>query len=282
MLRENVYVVYGGAANAGFVIGSDAVIVIDPQRTPPEAEAQIAEIAKVTDKPIRTLVITHSDPDHVGGLPAYDREVEVIAHENTVATINIAAKDGGGGTFFGPLYRRLAVGDFIDRTISDSECLVVGEVPIQIRFIAPAHSSGDLVAYFPDQRIVFAGDIVLTNYGPFPIIHIGGSSQGWIEAMEAILALDADTIVPGHGPIVSRRELEARLKAAEERRAAIKTMIADGKTLEQIDEALPPEIGNPLFPSYNQSVFDELTRGYPEAIPPWDNVVGWEEPAQAE
>ena len=79
--------------------------------------------------------------------------------------------------------------------------MVLNGVRMVLMYVAPAHTSGDLFVYLPDQKIVFAGDIHLTNSGRFPVIKIGGSSLGWIASMKAMLALDADTYVPGHGPI---------------------------------------------------------------------------------
>lgn len=274
IVRDNVYRVEGGTANAGFVVGRDGVIVIDPQRTPLEGAAQIALIHKITDKPIRTIIVTHGDPDHVGGLPAYAADATVIMHENTRTQIVAAAADSAnGGPLFGPMYRDLAAHHLPARTIASSESIQIAGVPIQLIYIAPAHSSGDLMVYLPRQKVVFAGDVVLTRFGPFPIIHLGGSSQGWIETFKAMLALDAAVVVPGHGAIEARPKLEQRLRDGEQRRAQIKASVEAGKSLAAIDAVLAPEIGNPIFPGFNTTTYDELTKGYPEARPPWDSVV---------
>ncbi len=272
-LRGAAYIVEGGTANAGFVIGKDGVIVIDPQRTEEEAKTQIAAIAAITDKPIKTIIVSHSDPDHLGGLPAYSAEAEVITHENTLATIKAAVADAAhGGPFFGPLYQRIASGFLPDRTISASEASQFSGVAVQLLFIAPAHSSGDIAVFLPKEKIVYGGDIILTSFGRFPIIHVGGSSAGWIQSMKAILALDANIFVPGHGKMETRAQLEKRLAAVIERRAAIKTMIERGASFEEINAALPPEIVNTTFPSFNESTYDELTKGWPASVAPWANI----------
>lgn len=272
-IRKNIYEIEGGTANAGFVIGDAGVIVIDPQRTPAEGAAQIALIRSITAKPIRTVIVTHGDPDHVGGLPAYPADTNVIMHENTRAQILASAADAAnGGPLFGPMYRNLAAIRLPIRTVGFSEASRMAGVPVELKYFAPAHSSGDLMVYLPNQKVLFAGDVVLTKFGPFPIIHLGGSSQGWIESMKALLRLDADVVIPGHGPIETRERLEGRLRDVERRRAQIKEMIEAGNSLAEIDAALPPEVGNPTFPSFNSTTYDELTKGYPPASPPWDSV----------
>lgn len=271
-MSAGVYWVTGGTANTGFVVGPDGVVVIDAQRTPPEGAAQVALIAKTAPKPIVAILLTHADPDHVGGLPAYPAGVRIVMQENARAQILAAAADEHGGPLFGPMYKDLAANHLPDHTVAAAERTTIAGTPVHMFRLAEAHTSGDLVVHFPRQKVVFAGDIVLTDQGRFPIIHVGGSSLGWIASMKAILALDADVIVPGHGPIESRARLEARLKDAAARRDAIRKMVEAGQSLEEIDAALPPEIANPRFPSFNRTTYDELTKGYPEQAPPWDSL----------
>lgn len=271
-LGQHSYIVEGGTSNAAFIVGDKGVILIDAQRTEPEAKAEMKLISSVTQKPITTAILTHSDPDHIGGLPAYPGKLTVIAQENTKATIVASAADAAnGGPFFGPIYTRIANGYLPTTTVAGDENVTIDGVRMQF-FHAFAHSSGDLFVYLPDRKIVFAGDIVLTDKGRFPIIHLGGSSLGWIEAMRTILALDADVIVPGHGPVESAAQLRGRLADAEKRRADIKAMIDAGKSWKDIAAALPEQTEVPVFPSYTWTTYQELIRGYPEAVPPWANM----------
>jgi glyoxylase-like metal-dependent hydrolase (beta-lactamase superfamily II) len=271
-LGDGAYAVTGGIANAGFVVGPDGVVVIDAQRTPPEGAAQQGLIAGITPRPITAILLTHADPDHVGGLPVYPADARIIMHENARAQIVAAAKADDGGPFFGPLYKEVAASRLPHQTIAARSRMTLAGTMVEILHPAPGHSSGDLIVYFPEQGIVFGGDIVLTDQGRFPSIRKGGSSQGWITSMKAILALDAKVIVPGHGPVVPRTQLETRLRDAEERRAAVKQMVEAGKSLGEIDCALPPETVNPRFPSFNRTTYDELVKGYPEQVPPWHSL----------
>ena len=161
---------------------------------------------------------------------------------------------------WGPVYRSLL--DFPPtKTIGSTEAVVLGGTRMVLMYVAPAHSAGDLIVYLPEQKIVFAGDIITTNTGPMPIIHYatGGSSLGWIAAMKAMLALDAEVYVPGHGAIATREKLQGWVREVEERRARIKSMVDAKKTLDEVKEALAEPGGSPMFPTFAETTYDELT-----------------------
>ena len=139
--------------------------------------------------------------------------------------------------------------------------------------VAPAHTSGDLIVYLPAQKIVFGGDIILTNTGRFPVIHFGGSSLGWIESMKAILALDADSYVSGHGPMFTKAQRQAQLRDVEQRRADVKALVDQKKSMAEVEQALPEPGANAMFLTFTQTVYKELTGGYPPASPPWTNLI---------
>ncbi|WP_206244660.1 MBL fold metallo-hydrolase [Novosphingobium terrae] len=273
-IASGVYWVEGGTSNTGFAVGTTGVVAIDAQQTAEAVQAVQAEIAKITPRRVDTLIITHSDPDHVGGIPSYPPATQIIEQENTRATILATAADTSGAPPMVALYKQLAKAPNPTRLVADSEHATIDGLRVELIHVAPGHSAGDLIIYLPDQKVVFAGDVVTTNTGQFPVIHLGGSSLGWIAAMKAILALDARVIVPGHGAVESREQLTARLKAAEQRRDAVKAMIAQGKSLDEIKQALPETGGNPMFPGFDETTYNELTKGYPgTAVAPWHNII---------
>jgi cyclase len=138
-------------------------------------------------------------------------------------------------------------------------------VKFELLHWAPAHTSGDLVIYLPTEKIVFTGDIIAAQR-PDPLIHLEkhGSSEGWITTTKGIVALDADTFVPGHGDVQTKSDIETRLKNTEAKRAKIKELVAQGKSLDEIRVAVgdpPPAQGGrgPVFPSFTETVYKELT-----------------------
>ena len=263
-LRQGSYWVEGGASNTAFLIGPRGVVILDAQIKVGDANAELAEIGKLTHNPADAVIVSHSDPGNVGGLPAFPRGIPIIAQENVRSTIERvnAGTDAEYPAPLLPLYRGLV--DFPPtRTVGGTETLELDGFKLVLMHIAPAHTGSDLAVYLPAQKWVFAGDIINTNLGAYPIIHRSGSSLGWIATMQALLALDADTYVPGHGPIQSKDWLRSHLQQTEQRREQIKTLFEAHKTLDKIKQALPETVVDPRFPSFAQTVYEELAQGYP-------------------
>ena len=271
-LRGGAYWVEGGTSNTGFIVGDKGVIVIDAQASPEGAQKALAEIAKVTPKAADTIIVTHADPDHVGGLSGYPNKPTIIEHENTRSEIAVSADDPKAPPPYIPMYKRLAADLQPSRVISDTETTTLDGVKLVLIHVAPAHTSGDIMIFVPSKKIVYGGDVITTNIGRFPVIHFGGSSQGWIDSMKAILALDADLYVSGHGGMETKAQLQARLRDAEERREQVKTLVMQSKSLAEVEQALPDTPAGP-FATYTETVYKELTQGYPPASPPWTNLV---------
>ena len=258
-LSSNVYWVEGGGGNSGIIVGDHGVIVVDAKMTAAGGKELLEDVAKVTPKPVTTVILTHSDVDHIGGLVSFPAGLTIIAHENDLREQEEALQQGGRGA---PSADRLP-----NKIVSsDKEDLVIDGVKIELLHWAPAHTSGDLVVLLPAQKIAFTGDIIATTFHG-PLIHQakGGTSEGWIASAKGILSLDADRFVPGHGDVQNKEEIEKKLSDAEAERAQIKTLVAKGDSLQQVESAVGDPApgmsgGNaPHFPSYAEVVYRELT-----------------------
>jgi cyclase len=260
MLKKDVYVAEGGGGNSGIIIGDKGVIVIDAKTTPAAGKEVVDEVAKLTSKPITTVILTHSDADHVNGLAAFPKGLTIIAHENNKKEQEEALSAGGRGA---PPKDYLPTKVVMKMRESDK----IDGVSMTLIHIAPAHTSGDLAVYLPADKIVFTGDLVATQL-PDPLIHLqkNGSSEGWIKFVSALVKLDADTYVPGHGDPQTKAQVETRLKNAEAKRAKIVAMVKEGKSLDDIKKALGEPTAaaaggrGPRFPSFTETTYDELTK----------------------
>ena len=215
-LKPNVYWIEGGGGNSGVIIGDKGVIVVDAKTTPAGGKELLEDIAKITPKPVTTVILTHSDGDHVNGLASFPKGITIIAHENNKKEQEAALAAGGRGA---------PPADHLPTQVvaKNKENVKIDGVKLELLHWAPAHTSGDLVVYLPDQQIVFTGDIIATQL-PDPLIHLNknGSSEGWITTAKGIARLNADQFVPGHGDVQTKAAIEKRLTDAEAKRAKIK------------------------------------------------------------
>ena len=258
-LKPNVYWVEGGGGNSGVIVGEKGVIVIDAKTSAAGGKELLDDIAKITPKPVTTVILTHSDGDHVNGLAAFPTGITIIAHENNKKEQEKALAAGGRGA---PPADHLPT-----RVVTKGkESVEIEGVKLELYHWAPAHTSGDLVIYLPAQKIVFTGDIIATQMAD-PLIHLekNGSSEGWITTAKGIVALDAEQFVPGHGDVQTKDAIAARLSNAEAKRAKIAELVKQGKSLDEIRAAVgdqPPAQGGrgPAFASFTEVVYRELTK----------------------
>jgi glyoxylase-like metal-dependent hydrolase (beta-lactamase superfamily II) len=256
-LGGDVSWVEGGGGNSGVIVGKKGVIVIDAKISRASGKELLDDIGKITPEPVNTVILTHSDRDHVNGLAAFPEGITVIAQENNKKEQERAIAAGGRD---GPPADHLPT-----RLITkDKERVRFDGVAFELLHWAPAHTSGDLVVYLPKQKIVFTGDIVTNR--PDPLIHLekNGSSEGWIETMKGIVALDANTFVPGHGNAETKAEVQQYLAHAEAKRAKIQELVAQGKSLDEIKSAVgdapSAQRGNgTTFATFTDVVYRELS-----------------------
>jgi cyclase len=259
-LKPNVYWIEGGGGNSGVIIGDKGVVVIDAKTTAAGGKELLEDIAKITPKPVTTVILTHSDGDHVNGLASFPTGIKIIAHENNKAEQEKALAAGGRGA--------PPAGHLPTEVVSkNKETMNIEGVKFELYHWAPAHTSGDLIVYLPSEKIVFTGDIIATQMAD-PLIHAekNGSPEGWITTTKGIVKLNADQFVPGHGMLQSKSDIQERLTRTEKKLAQIKALVKQGKSLEEVRMAVgdPPPAApggrGPNFASFTTVVYNELTK----------------------
>ena len=225
-IKDNVYWVQGGAgSNDGVIVGNTGVIVVDTKTTTDSEKEVIAEIANITPKAVNTAIITHSDGDHVNGLAAFPMGLTIIAQENCKKEMEASAGS-----------RNPAPQDRLPtKTYDKTDKLTIDGVHIRLYHWAPGHTSGDTIVYLPDEKIVFGGDLLVTNR-PDTTIHMekNGSAAGWIENAKGMLGLDSDTYLTGHGEMMTKADVQKKLDFIQSKYDKIKAMVAQGKSLDEI------------------------------------------------
>jgi cyclase len=190
--------------NTGFLVGADGVALVDTSSTQRRTELLRDAVRQVTPAPIRTLVNTHSHPDHVTGNGLFPAAT-IVAHERTRAVM-LGAPLPVGAIFPGMDAGSLPLTPpFL--TYSSGVTLWVGDLRCEVAHVGqPAHTTNDSYLWVPDRRVLFAGDMVFHRVTPFMMF---GSVTGAIEVLERVIApLGATTIVPGHGEICGPEGIE--------------------------------------------------------------------------
>ena len=267
-LTPKVYWVKGMGFGA-FIVGEKGVIVFDACRSPEAARQMQALIAKVTSKPITTMILTHSDSDHVNGLPAFPAGIRIISLEQNRKDIVDSATEG----HLAPEYMAIPKAYLPNHIVAGrTEMKIEGEKMVLLSW-APAHSLGDLVIYLPEERIMLAGDLVVLDQQDLPLIHIdhGGSSKGWVTSVQGMLTYDASLYIVGHEGAVVRDDIEKQLDAAIAERAKVKELYEKGVPLAEIQVAVQDPNPNkqpasgpangPKFPPFSEVLYTELKRG---------------------
>jgi glyoxylase-like metal-dependent hydrolase (beta-lactamase superfamily II) len=227
-----------GESNAGLVAGAGAAVLIDTLWDIRLTARMLAAMHEEIAVPIETVINTHSDGDHVWGnqllagaeFVATGAAARVIREETPEQMARFKALAG--------VLRRLAslplpelararipgryLGDYVSAMLApydftgifvtapgrefDGELsLAVGGRELHLIEVGPAHTVGDLIVHVPDARVCFAADVLFVGVAP---IMWAGPTPHWIAALERILALDVDVVVPGHGPVSGRAEVE--------------------------------------------------------------------------
>lgn len=182
--------------NAGCIVGSQNATVIDTTGTEARGRAFHAAVRRITSKPVSVLVNTHAHGDHTFGNFMFAPETAIVASEK--CREEIAGPTPALAAMFAPA-------DFGDCpltrpfvTFEQRLNLYVDDLKVELIFVGPAHTTNDIVAWIPERKLLFSGDIIFNGGTPFAL---GGSVAGWLEALGRIEALGAETIVPGHGEV---------------------------------------------------------------------------------
>jgi glyoxylase-like metal-dependent hydrolase (beta-lactamase superfamily II) len=234
-----------GWSNAGLVVGNNEAVLIDTFFDLAKTRELLDAVRTVTDLPIRKVVNTHHNGDHCFGNQLVEgatvighfrcrAEMLTSASPALLASLTTASPSQNGAV--GYLKRAFAPFDFdgieiVPPTVTfeDRLWLHPGGTSIRLEYFGPCHTLGDIVAYVPDERVLFAGDIAFI--GSTPLVW-EGSILNWIETIGRINTLKPRVIVPGHGPVTDMEGLRSMA-------AYLGHVVAQGAELK--DKGLTPQ-----------------------------------------
>lgn len=242
-----------GRPNAGFIVTSEGVVVIDALASPAQGEQLVGAIRSVTREPIRWLVLTHHHPDHHFGAIVLRRAgARVIAHPDVSTGVDEQSREAAESDWTLVVGKAQMEGftyaDVPDVAVTTADTLRLGGKTIVIAhpWRGSAHTAGDLIVWLPAERVVFAGDLLIED-GVTMVVD--GSSQGLLGALAALAALDARVAVPGHGAMpAAPGALIARTRDyITGLRVAMRRAIEHHRSLNRALDSLPPaDEGRPV------------------------------------
>ncbi len=231
-LSDGIYMLMGAGGNIGVSVGEDGVFMIDDQFAPLTEKIKAA-VAKISEQPIRFLINTHWHYDHTGGNENLGKEnVLIVAHDNVHSRMS---KDGVIKAFGAkiPASPRVALPLI---TFNDTVTFRLNGEEVYVFHQRNAHTDGDSVIHFRGANIIHAGDVWFNGFYPFIDTSSEGSIDGVIRAVKLILTMaDEQTkIIPGHGPLANRKDLQGYLKMLTTLRSRMQKLIDEGKSIDEI------------------------------------------------
>jgi glyoxylase-like metal-dependent hydrolase (beta-lactamase superfamily II) len=193
-VRDDLFVVYNDLVpgNTTVLVTNQGLILVD-NKFEIDFDNLMAQVRKISDQPVRYVINTHYHGDHSGGNAKMQAQnVQVVASERARRRMVETNQPGAPNV-----------------TLENSVRLYLGGKRVEVFHFGRAHTDGDVVAYFPDQRAVAMGDMFTVGDGLPPLVDYpgGGSTREWPRSIEGALSLDFDTAIPGHGKPATKAEL---------------------------------------------------------------------------
>jgi glyoxylase-like metal-dependent hydrolase (beta-lactamase superfamily II) len=236
-VAPGLHMMVGRGGNLAVSSGDDGVFLVDDQYAPLTGKIRSA-IATLSDAQLRFVLNTHWHGDHTGGNENLGRAGALIfAHDNVRKRLSAEQFIEG----LGRLVPRSPEAALPVVTFTDAVTFHLNGDEVHAFSVPPAHTDGDSLVHFRRANVIHMGDIYFSRGFPFIDLSSGGSVEGFVAAVDRVLAMaDANTkLIPGHGPLSNRAELETYRGMLVAIRDRIRGALADGQTLDQVLAARP-------------------------------------------
>jgi cyclase len=268
-LKENLYVLRGngGGGNTAVFITGSGVVVVDT-KNPGWGQPLLAKIKELTDKPVTTIINTHSHHDHVSGNVEFPASVDIIGHDNTKPNMEQMRTYTGQTQPPPNVFKDQGGRGITKRTFKDRMTLGSGADQIELYYFGRGHTNGDAFVVFPSARTVHAGDVFSGKNIPYLDAATGGSGVQIADTLQKAHDTlgNVDTIITGHSTQMTRADLREYIAFNRDFVTDVKAAKQVGKTVDDIVATwkVPAKYAGYATPAPNrlkgnvQVVFDEL------------------------
>lgn len=231
-LGDGIYMLSTGVAgNLALLDGPDGVVMVDDQLSATSALIEGAVIEIAGDGSPRFIVNTHWHGDHTGNNALFAEDgTTIAAHHNVRARLENAEDDWAQ-----------APGTLPILTFGEDLTFHMNGQTVEAIHIPSAHTDGDAMVYFREADVLHMGDVLFSGWFPFIDLSAGGSVDGYIAGMERGLAMAGEQtrIIPGHGPLSTRADVQASVDMLREAAFRVRTLVEGGADLEAVRAAAP-------------------------------------------
>ena len=220
-----------GNGNVAIYLTNDGVILVD-DKFEQNYDEIMANVKKLSDKPVKYVLNTHQHGDHTGSnAKMISNGVEIFIHKNARANMLKGKQPGVPQIAF-----------------ADQLVVTLGGKEVDAFYNGRGHTNGDAVIYFPALRVVHTGDLFTTSAGAGTVAPVldynnGASAAEWPQTLEGVLKLDFDTVIPGHGPLVKRADLQKYRSGFVTMNTRVRDMARQSKSRDEIAMMLQSDYG---------------------------------------
>jgi cyclase len=279
-VQDNLYLITGMQwdVNVIFLVTGEGVLVVDSGNDPAEGRWVVEKIREKTDKPIKTVVLTHYHFDHTWGLLAFPGDITIISHANCSRNISqfgeeqfrkyietnlpgqikslkqqiaklkqennsdVNKEEAELKKLEGQL-EYLKKRKLIHPTITynDKLTLTMDKEKLEIFYPGPAHTNGNSIIYIPGRKVIIMGDTLFNGYLPYIDWKAGSDTQNWIKIMEKLSHWDIDKVIPGHGEVTTKEAFEKKKQYLTDLRKNVKEAMDKGVSLEEMTQSIKME-----------------------------------------
>jgi len=231
-ISDRLFEIVGGrGAQGGAYIADDGVLVIDAKMDKTSVDQVIEGIKRITGKPIKYLVNTHGDGDHIVGNRYFPETVTIIAHENCRKDFFLPGRNGADSEWSKP-----DLAPFVPSlTFSDKMSIHLSSKKVELWYFGVGHTTGDTVVYFPEEKTAFIGDQIFLTRAQLIHSYKGGDSFEHVKTLTKMLnTIDAEKFCSGHSEMTNRAGIENHMSQMKKRQEKVRALIAKGKNTEEI------------------------------------------------